>query len=182
MKRIKAIMSISLMVFVCISCSAHHSRHTGLNFILEKDSCYTKVINDSVANIIIGARTIVCELVNKNPVDSIRSDSVKILQRKISSIIQYLFFDPYNFRSNQIVYGDFSPSACIIFKATSKRVVYLDLDFGLKKWRLLDYNRNIIAISDMKENNLQFLRFIRLQFPKDITLKLMFDNLTYIQK
>ena len=56
----------------------------------------------------------------------------------------------------------------------------LELDFGLKKWRLLNIHQDIVAIGDMKENNLQFLRFVRLLFPEDITLNLLYNNLNSI--
>ena len=50
----------------------------------------------------------------------------------------------------------------------------------LKKWRLLNSHQDIVAIGDMKENNLQFLRFVRLLFPEDITLNLLYNNLNSI--
>ena len=58
--------------------------------------------------------------------------------------------------------------------------MYLELDFGLKKWRLLNSYQDIVAIGDMKENNLQFLRFVRLLFPEDITLNLLYNNFNSI--
>ena len=181
MERFKMFTSILLMMFICISCTAR-STYKNFCFTMEKDSCvYAKIVNDSIAEIINGAKNAVCVLNNKNPLDSMRTDSVINIQRKTAlPILQYLFFDPDNFKSNQIVFGNFSSSACITFKASSKKIVHLELDFGLKKWRLLNCNQNVVAVGDMKENNLQFLRFVRLLFPKDVTLNLLYNNLKSI--
>ena len=181
MKRFKMLISVLLMIFICMSCTAR-SIHKKFCYTIEKDSCvYAKIVNDSIAQIISEARTAVCVLKNPNPIDSMRTDSIINIQRKtVLPILQYLFFDPNNFKSNQIVYGNFSSSACITFKASSKKKVHLELDFGLKKWRLLNSHQDIVAIGDMKENNLQFLRFVRLLFPEDITLNLLYNNLNSI--
>lgn len=181
MKRFKMLISVLLMMFICMSCTAR-STHKNLCYTIEKDSrVYAKIVNDSIAQIISEARTAACILKNRNPIDSTRNDStINIQRKKVLPILQYLFFDPNNFKSNQIVYGNFSSSACITFKASSKKKVHLELDFGLKKWRLLNSHQDIVAIGDMKENNLQFLRFFRLLFPEDITLNLLYNNLNSI--
>lgn len=175
------LISVLLMLFICMSCTAH-TTHKSFCYTIEKDSCvYTRVVNDSIAQIIRGAKTATCVLNNPTPIDSIRTDSIINIQRRTAlPILQYLFFDPNNFKSNQIVYGNFSSSACITFKASSKKIVHLEFDFGLKKWRLLNSNQDIVAIGDMKENNLQFLRFVRLLFPEDVTLNLLYNNLNSI--
>mgnify|MGYP003474483760 FL=1 len=104
MKRFKMLISVLLMIFICMSCTAR-STHKNFCYTIEKDSCvFAKIVNDSIAQIISEARTAVCVLKNPNPIDSMRTDSIIKIQRKtVLPILQYLFFDPNNFKSNQIV-------------------------------------------------------------------------------
>ncbi len=176
------IAAIFMASFAYISCTAHpKSNHSDL--IMGKDSIgYSKFLTDSILDIIQDTRYITCKLQALNPVDSVRSDSVKVIPQKMNAIVLFLFFDSNNFKSNRVVYGHFSSSARFVFKASKKRIVYLEFDFGLRKWRMLDATGKIICISDMEETNLQFLRLVRLLFPRDITLNLMFNNLTVTTK
>lgn len=162
----------------CMSCDASPKTKMDakLFFYSQKEDGYGKVMKDSVASIMFNAKSITCELQSKNPADSLRQDSVVIVPEKIQPIVQFLFFNKNNFQSSETVYGIFNSWACYKFEARKKQTVYLELDFSLKKWRLLDANKRLICTQDMKENNLQLLHFTRLLFPQDLTLKLLNDN------
>ena len=57
MKRFKMLISVLLMIFICMSCTAR-STHKNFCYTIEKDSCvYAKIVNDSIAQIISEART-----------------------------------------------------------------------------------------------------------------------------
>lgn len=173
------ITALFLTAFICVSCAVP-KRCSSNELVLKSDSTvYVNLLNDSIAGIVLNSNLVVCQLQSLNPIDSIRTDSVRTLPKNMNAVIKYLFFDPSNFRSNDIVYGRFSSSARYTFKTRHGQILYLDLDFGLKKWRLLDSNGNEICISDMKSSNLFFLRFTRLIFPNDMTLNLLYNNLTF---
>lgn len=163
---------------VFIGCTASGKKQMQLFYESEKDNCFGKVINDSLANIILNAKRLTCELVSKSPEDIERSDTTRVVPKNMIPITQFLFFDINNFKSNDVVYGQFVTWAYLKFESRKHRTVYLHLDFGLCKWKLLDKEKNVICTMDMKENNMQFLRFLRLMFPYDKTLNILYNNLT----
>lgn len=177
---------IPLLLFVtsmlCVSCSASpRNREIKNMFESQKEDGYGKVLNDSIASIVLDARKITCELQSKNPSDTSRTDTVAVVPSRFNAVMTYLFLDKENFKSDDTVYGGFQSWACYEFKLSKKKVVYLELDFGLRKWRLLDKNKKQICMQDMKKNNMQFLRFTRMLFPQDKTLKILNDNLSAIK-
>ena len=180
---INKFLRITLMVLVtsslCVCCVASPKGDQAKKMLLsQKTDGYGKVMNDSIASIILEASKIICELQSKNPSDISRRDTVETVPVKFKTVLQFLFFDVDNFKSDDIVYGGFQSWACYKFKSGRNKIVYLEMDFSLRKWRLLDKNKKQICTQDMKENNLLFLRFTRLLFPQDKTLKILNDNLT----
>lgn len=181
----KTTVCLSMLLFaftLCTSCDAFPKKDANSFFLSQKENGYGKVIKDSVASIMFNARSITCELQSKNPTDSLRQDSVTIVPKKLHSVVKFLFFNKDNFKSSDTVYGIFHSWACYKFEARKKQIVYLELDFSLKKWKLLDANKRLICTQDMKENSSQFLHFTCLLFPKDSTLKLLNDNLKATRK
>ncbi len=169
-----------MLLFVlgmCSSCCASPKEKVSIFFTSQKEDGYGKILKDSIVSIVINAKTITCELQSKNPIDTLRQDTIKIVPEKLHSIIQYLFFNTDNFQSADTVYAKFDSWVRYKFETKKKQAVYLELDFGLRKWRLLDANNKAICTQDMKELNTQFLYFTRLLFPKDLTLNLMSENL-----
>ncbi len=136
-----------------------------------------KYLNDSIANLISRTKKITCSLESLNPIDTLRTDSLKVLPRRLNPIVQFLLLDPSNFESNDIVYGFFHSDVCYKLSVSRKKVVYLQLDFGLGKLKLLDSDKREICTTDMKKNNLHFLRFTLSLFPEDITLNILNNSL-----
>ena len=101
-----------------------------------------------------------------------------MLPRGLNNVLKYILLDPENHKTNDIVYGLFSSSICYKFNQTKEEYVYIEHDFGLRKWRILNSEKEQLYMGDMKENNLQLLRFSRLVFPDDLTLKILYNNLT----
>ena len=148
------------------------------SLVLRPNSMLNKeYIRDSIRIIIRAARKITCVLEKQNPVDTLRKDSVRVLSRKLNSIVKFLVLDPDNFNSNDIVYGMFQSDVCYILKASRNRFVQIHIDFGLRKWKLTDSKNREICTFDMKTTSMQFLRLTRLFFPEDRTLDLLYNNL-----
>jgi hypothetical protein len=124
---------------------------------------------------------ITCVLGHANPIDSLRSDTTKVLSKEMYPIFAFLIGDINNFESNDIVFGNFSPSVNYIINSRRNTQITIQFDFGLKKWRILDTNSNIVLCADLKDENLPILRFTRIIFPTDTTLNLLNQNLTSIQ-
>lgn len=168
-----------LSILVLMSCSVSQRCNTD-DFMLKNDSAvYANLVSDSIVDIVANADIVTCKLQSLNPVDTIRTDTIRTLPNNLNSVVKYLFFEPTNFKSNDIVYGNFSPSACYIFRTRDAQVIYWELDFGLKKWKLLDGDKKEICISDMKTSNLFLLRLTMIIFPTDKTLDLLYNNLKF---
>lgn len=173
---------IVLMLSASVTCLASPKR-TVVSVLAQADSTLcAKIVNDSISNIIAKARKVSCRLLTVDSKDSVQVDTVKSLSSGMKNILRYLLMDPSNQRSNDIVYGVFSPSVSYRFSVSSRRTVYLELDFGLKKWRILDVDYKELQMGDMKKNNIQFLRLSRIVFPTDKYLKLLNDNLNLLEK
>ena len=140
-------------------------------------TCQQEYIGDSIKSIIKEARKITCTLKKLNPVDTLRKDSTKILPRKFNPIFKFLLLDPSNFRTNDIVYGIFQPDVCYKLCVSKNKYIYIQFDFGLRKWKLVDSKEQEIYTSDMKMTYMQILRLTRLYFSEDLTLELLYNNL-----
>ena len=179
---IRYLTMLLIILSMCTSCVASPAGEIKDFFESQKEDGYGKVINDSIASIMFKAKSITCELQSQNPADTLRTDTLVSVPTKMHPVVFYLFFNKDNFQSSDTVYGKFETWACFKFEAKKKQTVFLELDFGLKKWRLLDANKKVICAQDMKENSAQFLHFTRLLFPKDLTLRLLNDNLKAVKK
>lgn len=174
---IRSVLILLCIIMMCSSCSASSKEDFKKMILAQKVNGYGKMLKDSVASIVMDAKCISCELQSKSPEDTLRQDTVAKVPSRMRQVLQYLFFNESNFQANDVVYGHFTSWACYRFEASKKRIVYLELDFGIRKWRLLDKGKILVCMGDMKENNMQFLYFTRLLFPGDKTLDLLNKNL-----
>jgi len=95
----------------------------------------------------------------------------------LNEVLIYILLDEDNYKSNDIVFGLFSSSIRYKLYQSKKKYVFVEFDFGLRKWQILDSKKDVLFQGDIKENNLQMLRFSRMVFPEDTTLKILQDNL-----
>ena len=175
------LISIAVMSIFYISCNAAPKDGIRDYILSQKDNGYGKVMKDSISDIILNSKKITCELKSQNPTDSLRKDTLCVLSKSMTNIFHYLFFNEENFKGNKVVYGHFIPWVSFTIKSKNKKVVYLEFDFSLSKWRILDSKKKELYIRDMYECNSEMIRFVRLLFPKDITLKTLNDNLKTIK-
>ena len=173
----KSVMVVAVSLF-CMSCHANIKNDFKNKFEQEGKTGYKQVLTDSVADIVLEAKKITVSLVGKSTIDSLRQDSVCVLSQKMVSVMQYLLFDPNNFKTDYIVYGHFKPWVSIEIISKKKRKVNIELDFGLSKWRMVDAAGKLLTQKDMQSNNIQFVRFVRMLFPDDKTLCLLNQNFT----
>ena len=149
-----------------------------INPIVEQDTLKCpNMPMDSIINIISHFKRVECELQGKNPQDTVRVITKKVLPSKYNEVIRYILLDDDNYTTNDIVFGLFSSSIKYKIIQSRRKYVYAEFDFGLRKWQILDSNSKVLFYGDIKENNLQLLRFSRLIFPDDVTLKILQDNL-----
>lgn len=176
-------MLILLTLFImCTSCNSLPKDRARTLFESQKELGFGKALNDSLTSIIFNPKSITCEFHSESLDDTLRHDTVAKVPEELVTTFLYLFSNPTNFQSNEIVFGHFQTWVSYKIEASKKKTVNIELDFGLRKWRLSDANNKVICVYDMYENNLQFLYFTRLLFPKEKTLALLEANLTAIKK
>lgn len=174
---------ILLLITLMFFCNCNSKPQNNLRSMIEthKAEGYGKVLPDSISGIVLNAKEITCELKSKNPEDTVRVDSLAKVPKWLLPTVKILFLNEQNFQSDDTVFGTFNPWVCYVFKAPKNKSVLLEMDFGLRKWRLSDSEGKHVYGADMKELNQQFLSLTRLMFPDDITLKMLNDNLNLIK-
>ena len=173
---------IACLLFCIVSCDAAPKNDFISLLESQKDAGYGKVLPDSVVKIIIGARSIRCELQSKNPEDSLRVDVEKVLPKKMIPIVQYLFLGGDNFKSNRVVYSPFQSWVEFQFKGRRNKEIGLQIDFGSSRWQLLNKEGTVLCSGDLETSNRQFLNLTRMLFPDDETLRMLDVNLKAVGK
>ena len=163
-----------LLTSFCISCRTQNGIPYALFSNLESTDNY--YLNDSITNIISNATKIQCKLVSQNPLDTIRKKDTCVVPSKLIPVVSFLISDPSNFKTNDIVYGVFSPLVRYEFEKTKDQKAIVELDFGLKKLKVSDCQGNTVLMTDMPNTSHQLLRLTLLIFPDDVTLKLRNEN------
>lgn len=170
---IKSLLCVLLITF-CISCRTEHNVTYPM---LPKQVSNSSInLNDSIYDIIVTAKKIQCILVSQNPLDTVRTKDSCMVPSKLMPVVSFLISDPSNFKTNEIVYGVFSPLVRYEFEKTKEQKAIVELDFGLKKLKVSDCQGDTILMTDMPNTSNQLLRLTRLIFPDDVTLKLRNEN------
>lgn len=182
MKNTSFYLFIPLIILLGVSCFGSSKKDFHSIMETQKDSGYGKILTDSIVNIIVGAKSVKCELKSKNPQDTLRRDTIVNIPKKMLPILQYLFLNPENFQSDKVIYSPFDPWVEFKFKSRRKKELLLQLDLGSGKWQLLNKSEQKIAQGDLRNSKNQFLNFTQMLFPEDVTLKMLNENLKEIQK
>ncbi|MCD8309710.1 MAG: hypothetical protein LUB83_00625 [Prevotellaceae bacterium] len=176
-------LSIGAMVFaICVGCQASNKKDLRHILTSQKESGYSKVMVDSIASIIFDSKKVSCSLPSASAADSLRVDTMACVPACVGNALVCILFNEQNFQRNDTVYGIFQPWATYEFRASKKRAVYLELDFSLRKWKLLDNNKQEICVQDTRFGNMELLYLTRLLFADDKTLNLLNENLNYTNK
>lgn len=165
-----------LIALTCLSCQASPKDKDKVFLYSEKADGWGNALNDSLAIIISSARKVTCELLEKSTEDPGRIDSISVLSKKEIAATEFVLLTPDNFKTDKTVYGIFRPWVSFTFSGKKKQEVSILLDFGLSKWQLISGDGKIVFQKDLT-NRAEIIRLVRVIFPKDITLKLLQQNL-----
>ena len=131
------------------------------------DSCMSKVLSDSICNIIANADCVtIAKLQIKG--DTITESNQKELESHERALINFIVTNPAYFQSNHPVYGLFYPQISISYKHKSEKVT-LRYDLSLKKWSAYNSSGNEMCRLDISDNSM--LRASSIIFPNDTLLK-----------
>lgn len=165
-----------LIALTCLSCQASPKDKDKVFLYSEKADGWGNALNDSLALIISDAKKVTCELIGKSTEDPGRLDSVCVLSKKEIAATEFVLLTPENFKSDKTVYGIFHPWVSFTFEGKKKQKVTIVLDLGLSKWQLATGDSKAAFQKDLT-NRAEIIRLLRIMFPKDITLKLLQQNL-----
>ena len=136
------------------------------------DSVVTAAIGDSICDIISTAKTVNAEILGFKDSSFVAVENKQLTKEQIA-ILDFLLDNPVNVASNDTTFGRFMPN--ISFRFISKRKeIYVELDFGLRKWKVKDVNGQVLKEFDLKSP--EFLRFARTVFPNDEFINLMLNQ------
>ena len=170
---IKSLLCV-LLTTICLSCRTQH--HVSYAMFPKQISNLEIKLNDSITDIIANAKKIQCQLVSQNPLDTVRAKDTCVVPSKLMPVLSFLISEPSNFKTNEIVYGVFSPTVRYEYEKSKGQTAMVEMDFGLNKLRISDSKGSVILMTDMPTTSHQLLRLTRLIFPDDITLKLRSEN------
>ena len=155
---------VAVMGFNFTACS--QKSETASAFSSSIDTCYKSFIPDSIVSIIAETKTVKMNI-DSSMSDPATNNMMYNCSKEVNSVVKYLLFDDENYRTDTLVKGHFTPWVQVTFEGKKKKSVYLELDFGLWKWRLLDSTKKVICIRDMGTNRKQFLRLVRTIYPSN---------------
>lgn len=160
---------IALMFMTC--CAA--CKHTLYNGNTVTDSIMMASLGDSIATEILHSKKVIVERLFPES-DTTHVNIIKILNEQESAIVAFLFSNPDNYVSNNVVFGVFNPSISVTFEGNdSTYKAYFD--FGLGKWSLSNNNSDEELFKyDLKSK--EILRCCNMLFPDDEFHKFLLTN------
>lgn len=148
-----------LALVICMaSVSSHASTPTKV------DSCLTKALGDSIANI-IGFAKHINAFTNYTDNGNITAKGIKKLHKNERYLLKFLLSNPQMTQQDQIVYGHFSPCIGFELKRNKRETVYVFVDLGLGKWSVSDANSKMIKRFDTA--GYELLHFCASLYPND---------------
>lgn len=155
------------MLVVVPACSATNSTKP------QADSCLSKVLGDSISNMITSSKTIKSYIWKRESGKTIKSEERK-LDRKQRYLLHFILANPLMSKTNAVVYGKFTPCIGFEFKKTNRKKVYADIDLGLGKWSVRDTNGKLLKCYDIEGYAL--LQLCALLYPSDEFIMGIYNN------
>ena len=121
-------------------------------------------LGDSISNIICNSQNVVAFVVGYDSVGHIEYQEHARLNSLQRHLIRFIIDDDRLYETNQPLYGLFSPSVRYKF-SYKKTCVYVDIDFGLTKWRICNSEGKALYTFDTPDHT--FLRLAHSLFPKN---------------
>ncbi len=151
-----AIIELVTLLFATISCSARNKKNeTDYTPMQRTEVMLRKAVGDSIAKIILKARTIEigCD-----------SATIKKLGTDDRAVVRYLVGDTCNYTADTEVLGHFHTYLFVKFTAR-KQIVTAQYDFRLHKWMLVGKDNKPLRRFDLL--NTEILKYALLAFPEN---------------
>lgn len=132
-----------------------------------------KHIGEESSHIIISADSITAKITDWGG-DTLPE---KAITPDLCYLLQYTLCQPFMYYKNRVVYSSFYADACLTIHKGSK-ILILELDYNIFKWRLIDSNSQEICRYDFVSQ--EFLPLLYMLFPESQLLKIKYEK--YLEK
>lgn len=139
----------------------------------QTDSCLSKVLGDSLSNIITSEKTTKAYIWKNENGKDIKAE-VKRLNQKERHLLRFILTNPLMTKTNNIVYGKFTPCIGFEIKKSKTQKVYINIDLGLGKWSISDYKGKELKLYDIEGYDL--LRLSAWLYPSDTFITGIYNN------
>lgn len=135
------------------------------------NSTFDNAVGDSIQTIIMSAKVTAM----LTTTDSLKAQPMQlILSREDAQVLRFLVSDPQMFIENVQSYGIVMPQVRYLFEKSKSEKVEVGLDFGLRKWILVDGTGKIVKQYALAKNDL--LRFSQNLFPSDELITNLYNS------
>lgn len=184
MKKRKWYLNLGLsIVFLAISfvaatasCSAKTSKvqkAKKMSKMMYANTDFEKSIGDSIQTIMMSGKATVMLMTT----DSLKNQPLQVaLSREDIQVLRFLVSDPKMFTEDIPNYGVIMPQVKILFEKSKSEKVEMALDFGLRKWVLIDGTGKELKRYALAKYEL--LRFAHCIFPNDEMITNLYNTST----
>lgn len=135
------------------------------------NSTFDNAVGDSIQTIIMSAKVTAM----LTTTDSLKAQPMQfVLSREDAQVLRFLVSDPQMFIENVQSYGIVMPQVRYLFEKSKSEKVEVGLDFGLRKWILVDGTGKIVKQYALAKNDL--LRFSQNLFPSDELITNLYNS------
>lgn len=132
---------------------------------------FCKAVGDSIQNIMASGKATVM----LTTTDSLKARPLQFaLSREDAQVLRFLVSDPHMFVEDVPIYGVVMPQVRLHFEKSKSEKVEVGLDFGLRRWILVDGAGKIVKQYAMSKCDL--LRFSHYLFPNDELITNLYNS------
>lgn len=156
------------------SCSAKSSKRLKAKKVSRMtyvNTAFDKAVGDSIQSILTSGKVTVMLMTT----DSLKTQPLQsVLSREDTQVLRFLVSDPQMFIEGTQSYGVVMPQVKILFEKSKSEMIEIGLDFGLRKWMLVDSTGKVIKQFALAKNDL--LRFSHYLYPDDELISKFYNS------
>lgn len=135
------------------------------------NTTFDNAVGDSIQTIMMSGKVVAM----LTTTDSLKAQPIQlVLSREDTQVLRFLVSDPQMFIESSQSYGVVMPQVRVLFEKSKSEKVEVGLDFGLRKWILVDCTGKVIKQYALVKNDL--LRFSHNLFPNDELITNLYNS------
>ena len=135
------------------------------------NTTFDNAVGDSIQTIMMSGKVTVM----LTTTDSLKARPILLaLSREDTQVLRFLVSDPQLFIESVQSYGAVMPQVRVLFEKSKSEKVEVGLDFGLRKWILVDGTGKVVKQYALAKSDL--LRFSHSLFPKDELITNLYNS------